>query len=58
VMRRWEHLTGSGPVMNVRQHVEHLAMVRHSRIWLQATLDLLGQDLEIYPHRPWRRGRY
>jgi hypothetical protein len=33
--------------MDVGQHAEHLASVRHDGVWTQTVPDLLGQDLEI-----------
>ena len=47
MVRRREHLTGGDLVVDVGQHVEHLALVRHNGARPQTTLELLGPDLEI-----------
>jgi hypothetical protein len=47
VVRRWEHHVGGYLVVDIGQHVEHLAMVQHGGVQTQTTPNLLGQDLKI-----------
>jgi hypothetical protein len=42
-------------VVDIGQHVEHLAVVRYSGVWAQTVPDLSGQDLEIHSQKSWRR---
>ena len=42
-----KHLAGGDLVMDVGQHVEHLAVVQHGGMRTQTTPNLLGHDLEI-----------
>jgi hypothetical protein len=41
-VRRKEHLTGGHLVVDIGQHVEHLAMVQHDGVKTQTTPDLVG----------------
>jgi hypothetical protein len=44
-------------VVDIGQHVEHLAPVRHYGVWTQTAPELLGYDLEICSQEARWRGQ-
>ena len=56
-VRLWQHLFGIDLVVDIRQHVEHLAALRQDGVWAQTESDLPGEDLEVHSQEARRRIR-
>jgi hypothetical protein len=57
VVRRQRYLSGGDLVMDIRQHVEHLAALRHGGVLAQTESNLSGEDLEVRSQEAQQRVR-